>query len=96
MANEPISLLSYRIDPAGVATLLRKIAPHVDVVGPTHYWEKIIVSGKRRLFRKPPTLTFYHEPEIYEGKGWAKQRRDMQDYFDSFPDVPRKHKIIEA
>ena len=62
MAAEPINIFSHKIDPRGVLGILRSMAPSLKVVGPEDCWEKIIVSGPKRLFRTSWTFAFNHDP----------------------------------
>lgn len=96
MPNEPISLFSHRIDPAGLARLARRIADDVEVVGPSESWEKIIFNHRRGVLRKPATLTLVHDPLAYEGPRWSKELRLMGEHVGAFPDAPRKGQILNA
>ena len=95
MAFEPISVFSHRIDPEGVAALLRSSAADVEVYGPDDDWTKIVVVfGKRRLFREARVLTLGHNAEYYNGPGWSKQVAGMQNYFSNFPDCSAKAEVM--
>jgi hypothetical protein len=94
MAMEPINVFSRRIDPKGVLALLRSMDPSAQVVGPEDCWDKIVVSGPKRLLRRAATLTFNHDPDYYDGPGWPRQRMGMQGYFSRFPETERKPEIL--
>jgi hypothetical protein len=95
MANEPINIFSHRIDPRGVAKLLRAAAPDVKVLGADDDWQQITITyGTKRFFRKARTLTFGHHAEYYDGPNWPKQLAGMQGYFSDFPACPAKADIM--
>lgn len=94
MAMEPINVFSRRIDPLGVLILLRSLSPSLQVVGPDDCWEKIVISGPKRFFRRAATLTFTHDPDYYDGPGWPQQRMGMQGYFSRFPETETKPEIL--
>jgi uncharacterized protein DUF4272 len=91
---EPINIFSHKQDLAGVATLLRQLAPNAKVVGTESNWERITIEGAKSWFRKAPSLTFKHAPDYYRGPDWPKQVAGMQAFFGGFPDVPRKPDIL--
>lgn len=94
MSMEPINVFSHRIDPKGVASLLRSMSANVQVVGPDDEWERIVVSGPKRFLRRAATLTFLHTPEYYDGPKWPMQKMGMQNYFAGFPDGPLKADVL--
>ncbi len=49
MAFEPIDIFSNRIDPRGVAELLRSTVAGVEVVGPDDDWEQIVVVFPKKV-----------------------------------------------
>src|SRR5690348_2077833 len=94
MAMEPINIFSYRIDPRGVASLLRSLAPAVEVVGPEDAWEEATVTIARPGQEEPIRLTFRHDPDYYDGPGWSRQMLGMQGYFSRFPEGGRKPDVL--
>ena len=96
MAFEPINIFSHRIDPRGVAELLRAAAADVEVSGSDDDWQKIVVKvAKRGLFRKARLLTFGHDAGYYSSVHWPKQVVGMQGYFSNFPDCPGKANVMQ-
>ena len=95
MAFEPINIFSHRIDPRGVAELLRGAAADVEVAGPDDDWEQIVVVfGKKGLMRKARVLTFGHDAEYYDGPDWPQQVMGMQGYFSNFADCEAKADVM--
>ena len=96
---EPITLFSRKADVKGVLDLLRSMDPGLVVVGPEDDWERITVTGGRRLLRKPRTLTFTHERDYYAGPDWPRQMEGMQAYVSRFPPnelTPRIMLLIQS
>jgi len=95
MAFEPINIFSHRIDPRGVAELLRAAATDVKVSGPDDDWQEIvIVFAKKGLFRKARVLTLGHNSDYYSGLDWSKQVAGLQGYFTTFPDCRAKADVM--
>jgi hypothetical protein len=89
---EPITLFSRIADPAGVAKLLRKLAPSVEIDGPDDSWSRAVVTfGTARKKRR---LTISHDPEYYAEPNWSKQMSGMQGYFSRFPETERKERVM--
>src|SRR5262249_8247043 len=81
-----------KANPAGVAALLRDIAPGVAIDGPDDAWKKAVVTfGKGKSKR---TLTFNHDPAYYSEPNWSKQMNGMRGYFSRFPESPNKNKVL--
>ena len=95
MAAEPINLFSRKIDPRGVVQVLRTLAPSLQVIGLEDCWEKIIIAGSKRFFKKSPLLTFIHDPDYYDGPGWPRQVMGMQGYFSRFPGIDQRPEIMK-
>jgi hypothetical protein len=96
MSFEPINIFSCRIDPRGVAELLRRCG-EAKVSGPDDDWEEIVVTlRKGSWFRKAQALTIGHNSEYYDGGDWPRQVLGMQGYFSRFPDTPRKSEVLRA
>jgi hypothetical protein len=91
---EPINIFSHRIDPRGILSLLRSLAPSVQVKGSDDAWEEATISIKQAGRKKPIQLTFRHDPDYYEGPDWRRQMLGMQGYFARFPDGGRKPDIL--
>ncbi len=88
MAMEPINIFSRRIDPGGIVTLLRSLAPAVMVTGPDDAWQEATITiGRARL-------TFRHDPDYYDGPDWPRQVSGMQGYFSRFPESRRKPDVL--
>ena len=49
MAAEPITIYSHKIDPAGVARVLRALAPDLEIDGPDDAWSHITIRGLKKL-----------------------------------------------
>jgi len=96
MAAEPINIFSRKIDPRGVVQVLRTIAPSLQVIGPEDSWEKIIIAGPKRFFKKSLSLTFLHDPDYYDGPGWPRQVMGMQGYFSRFPGIDERPEIMRV
>lgn len=94
MAMEPINIFSRRIDPRGVLSLLRSLAPSAQVSGPEDAWEEITITVARSGKNPPLLLTFRHDPDYYDGADWTRQMLGMQGYFSRFPEVERKADIL--
>lgn len=90
MAMEPITIYSRRIDPRGVAELLRSLDPAVEIVGPGDAWESATLTVRQPGVPKPLQLLFHHDPTYYDGDDWPRQMLGMAGYFRRFPDNPRK------
>ena len=85
MGVEPINIFSHRIDPRGVLTVLRKLAPDLKVEGPEDDWTRATITMPRKgIFRRAAMLEFRHDREYYDGPDWPTQRRGMQGYFSRF------------
>ena len=99
MSAEPITLFSHKIDPKCVLDVLRAMAPGLTVEGPEDDWQRITVSGPKRLLRKTPTITLTHDRAYYAGDDWGDQVRGMIGYFSRFPGAeltPRIVHLIES
>src|SRR5215467_4064135 len=94
MAAEPINIFSHRKDLAGIATLLRQIAPNAKVTGADDNWDRIVIEEKRSLFGRMRKLVLKNAPDYYGGADWPKQVAGMVGYFSRFPDVPRKPDVF--
>lgn len=95
MAFEPINIFSNRIDPRGVANLLRGKSDDVRVVGPDDDWSTIeITLRKGGMFRRACTLEFGHSAEYYDGEDWPRQVFGMRNYFAEFPDGVNKSEVL--
>ena len=96
MAAEPINIFSRKIDPRGVVQVLRALAPALQVIGPEDCWEKIVIAGPKRLFKKSPSLSFQHDPNYYDGPDWPRQVMGMQGYFSRFPGIDERPEIMRV
>ena len=95
MAFEPINIFSYRIDPGGVANLLRSMGESVRVDGPDDDWSAIeIMLRQGGMFRRARTLEFGHSREYYDGPDWPFQIMGMRNYFSEFPDGKNKPEVL--
>ena len=84
MPAEPITFFSHKLDPAGVARVLRGLAPKLAMVGTDENWTRIDISESRGLLRKPVTIRFNNDPDYYTGAEWERQRSGMLGYFSRF------------
>src|SRR5438105_1176914 len=84
-ATEPINIFSHRIDPRGVLSVLRSLAPAVEVTGPDDTWQEAVITITRPGRKGPVRLTFRHDPDYYDGPGGPRQVLGMQGYFSRFP-----------
>jgi hypothetical protein len=57
MLMEPINIFSHRIDPRGVLSVLRSLAPDVVVTGPDDAWQEATVTIARPGRKEPIRLT---------------------------------------
>ncbi len=100
MSFEPINIFSNRIDPKGVADLLRSHGRTTKVQGADDIWESIVVEfSPKTIFRKARVLTIGHDPEYYDGPDWSKQILGMQGYFSNFPEsdvTPKLMRLIRS
>jgi hypothetical protein len=96
MEAEPINLFSHKQDVAGIAILLRRLAPGLSIAGPEDDWQRITIQGAGSLLRKAPVLIFKHDREYYSGPEWPMQVAGMQGYFSRFPEVARKPDIMRV
>lgn len=94
MPMEPINIFSYRIDPRGVLSVLRTLAPDVEVTGPDDAWQEATVTIARSGRKERNRLTFRHDPDYYEGPDWSRQMLGMQGYFSRFPEGERKPDVL--
>ena len=95
MALEPINIFSHRIDPRGVAELLRKMHPDMSITGPEDDWSEIeVVTSKGGLFKKKRVFALGHDSEYYDGEDWSQQVMGMQGYFSRFPETPQQKDIF--
>ena len=95
MAAEPIVIYSHKIDPAGVLDLLRRMAPDLTVDGGPDDWSTITLTGPRKFLRKPPTLSFGHDPDYYRADDFRRvQMNGMQGYFARFPENEHTGRIM--
>lgn len=96
MAFEPINLFSHKIDPRGVVQVLRDSGFPLEIKGPEDDWSQIVVEVKKgSLFRRRRVLTFGHNAEYYDGKGWPGLILGMQGYFSRFQEVPRMPEVMQ-
>ncbi|MBI1902993.1 MAG: DUF4272 domain-containing protein [Planctomycetia bacterium] len=86
----PICIFSRRIDPRGVAQLLRSLGGDFQMTGPEDDWQEIEVQVPSGFLRRPKPLKFSHDAQYYDGPRWPRQMLGMQGYFSQFPDSPRK------
>lgn len=96
MAAQPITIFSHKIDPDGVLAIIQKLAPKATVSVERDSWTEIVVLGPKRMFRKPDTIRFTHQPAYYAEPGWYRQVSGMQGYVSRFPDVERKPDVLRA
>ncbi|WP_442485374.1 DUF4272 domain-containing protein [Aeoliella sp. SH292] len=95
MAFEPINLFSHRIDPRGVAELLRATGYKMEQSGPDDDWQQIVIAfPKKGLFSKTRLLTFSHTADYYDGPKWPLQVSGMQNYFSQFPENSAKPDVL--
>lgn len=94
MAMEPINIFSHRVDPRGVVTLLRSLAPVVEVTGPDDAWQEATITIARPGRKESVRLTFRHDPDYYDGPGWPRQVLGMQGYFSRFPEGGHKPDVL--
>ncbi len=94
MAMEPITIYARRIDPRGVAELLRTLDPTVEIVGPDDAWESATLTVHQPGEAADLQLLFHHDPDYYDGADWARQMLGMRGYFERFPDNPRKIRAL--
>ncbi len=95
MAFEPINLFSNRIDPRGVANLLRGMCENVRVDGPDDDWSTIeIMLRKGGMIRRARTLEFGHSSDYYDGEDWPMQVFGMRNYFSEFPAGVNKSEVL--
>jgi hypothetical protein len=81
MPAEPITFFSHKLDPAGVARVLRGLAPNLKMVGSDEDWQRIDISESRGLLRKAATIRFNNDPSYYTGAEWERQRSGMLGYY---------------
>jgi hypothetical protein len=94
MAAEPINVFSCRIDPRGVLTVLRSLAPGLTVIGTDDHWQRIEIVTQKRFLRKGRRLAINHDAEYYDGTDWPRQVLGMQGYFSRFPESPHKADVL--
>jgi len=85
MGAEPFTLFSHKIDPAGVARVLRGLAPKMEMEGTEQNWTRIVIRESRGLLRRGVVIEFTHDPAYYSGAEWKVQRSGMLGYFSRFP-----------
>lgn len=94
MSFEPINIFSHRIDPTGVARLMRELVPATTVTGPDDDWSQIdAITSKGGFFKRKRTFSLGHNAEYYDGADWPQQVMGMQGYFSRFPDTDNKQDI---
>jgi hypothetical protein len=96
MAAEPLTLFSHKIDPAGVARVLRGIAPKMEMEGTEENWTRIVICESRGILRRAATIEFNHDVNYYSGPGWRQQRTGMLGYFSRFPLGALMPKVIRT
>ena len=96
MAAEPINIFSHRIDPAGVVSVVRKLAPGAVVEGPDENWQRIVIQFKKSFFGRALVLELRHNRDYYAGPEWPRQRLGMQGYFSQFPDNGRRDDVLRT
>ena len=99
MPAEPITFFSHKLDPAGVARVLRALAPHLRMTGTDENWTSIDIAESRGLLRRAATIRFNNDPGYYTGAEWERQRSGMLGYFSQFqlgPLLPRVAATIDS
>src|SRR5262245_61598247 len=96
---EPITLFARIADPAGVARLLRRLHPNVQLDGSENNWQRATVAfdGKKGWLpfsRKQRLITFTHDPQYYAEPNWSVQMNGMRGYFSRFVDTERKERVL--
>lgn len=95
MALEPINIFASRVDVAGVAKLLRTLAPSMKIVGADDEWETIEIASPKKLLKKSSTLVFTHSVDYYAGPRWPLQVRGMLGYFGQFPEIDKNFDVLK-
>jgi hypothetical protein len=95
MSAEPITIYSFRIDPRGVLSVLRSLAPSLQLIGPEDSWEKIVITGPIQSSKRASVLTLFHDEDFYNGGDWSNHLLGLQGYFSRFPDTNWKPGIIQ-
>jgi hypothetical protein len=93
MAHEPLTLLSLNIAPALVAQRLRELAPAVEIEGSDDSWKRMVVTITSGDTTR--TLTLLHDPNDYREPHWSRVVQAMRQYFERFPDSPRKSRALQ-
>lgn len=95
---EPITIFSRHILPSGVLDVLRDSpsANDFEIDGGDTDWTTIRVAVQQDGEDEPWSLTFRHDPAYYSGRDWPGRLMGMRQYFEQFPDVPRKSAILKC
>ncbi|MBI2705652.1 MAG: DUF4272 domain-containing protein [Actinobacteria bacterium] len=104
MAKQPVSILSYRVDPEGVLALVRELAPGARAEGDDSTWRLLEVPAtspsRPRPSRPSPSapspLVLTHVPESYRGETWASTVGALRERCKGFPPTGRTSEVVRA
>jgi Domain of unknown function (DUF4272) len=89
---QPVSILSYRVDPDGVLGLVKQLAPAATTVVTDATWSTIEV----RLAAASAPLVLTHCPDDYDGPGWPDSVRQLRERCKGFPPTVRTAEVMRA
>lgn len=92
MAAQPLSILSYRVDPDGVLDVLAQVSPDVVVSYEGPSWVRADVPA----IPGRPRLTLLHDPERYSGPDWPLHLLELRERLTAFPPTPKRATILRG
>lgn len=100
VAPQPVSILSYRVDPDGVLSLVRQLAPDARARVDETTWRTLEVPPSHRAHghaaARRSALVLTHEPESYNGPRWAETVGELRDRCKGFPPTSRTAGVVRA
>ncbi len=94
-----MSILSYRVDPHGVLSLVRQLAPRARASGEGTTWQRLEVPPSPAPVKgldARSTLVLTHAPESYCGNGWSDTISDLRERCKGFPPTGRTPEVVRA
>ena len=88
----PITIFSRTIDPAGVARLIRELAPSATIDGSEADWKNASITFSKWFQKKKLTLT--HNPAYYAQPDWSRQMNGMRNFISGNTDCDEKRRAM--
>jgi len=96
VAPQPVSILSYRVDPEGVLSLVRKLVPLARADRDDSTWRTLEIPPEESRHPATSSLVLTHAPESYRGPEWASTVGALRDRCKGFPPTGRTSEVVRA